>query len=195
MLVSRTNIVVLLGVIDEDLGGEASRAGVVFLRAAFAQAANIVHPPVPPWPRCFGGWCNLHRPASAVACGPGAPRCAPPQAPVVRCHWPLASPSRPRSATVPHRRKFARCSWERCRRPPAASGALPVRLRSLTPAACVGAVSATLPAPALIAVAVLVAPAAAPAPPGSALLLAPGSPISLTRRRARSRYSPIRASP
>src|SRR2546430_7322702 len=43
MLVSRTNIVVLLGVIDEDLGGEASRAGVVFLRAAFAQAANIVH--------------------------------------------------------------------------------------------------------------------------------------------------------
>src|SRR2546428_12477980 len=44
MLVSRTNIVVLLGVIDEDLGGEASRAGVVFLRAAFAQAANIVHP-------------------------------------------------------------------------------------------------------------------------------------------------------
>src|ERR1035437_9372109 len=41
-LVSWTNIVVVLGIVDEDGGRETSRAGVVFLRAAFAQAANVV---------------------------------------------------------------------------------------------------------------------------------------------------------
>src|ERR1700688_592398 len=44
VLVSGTNIVVVLGIVDEDGGGEASRAGVVFFRAPFAQTADIVHP-------------------------------------------------------------------------------------------------------------------------------------------------------
>src|SRR5271167_1884183 len=43
VLVSWTNIVVLLGVIDENFAGEASGAGAVFLVAAFAQAADIIH--------------------------------------------------------------------------------------------------------------------------------------------------------
>ena len=42
MLVSRTNLVVVLGIVNEDSGGEASRAGVVFFRAPFAQTADIV---------------------------------------------------------------------------------------------------------------------------------------------------------
>ena len=32
----------MFGIIDEDGGGKASRAGVVFLRAAFAQAAHVI---------------------------------------------------------------------------------------------------------------------------------------------------------
>src|ERR1700693_442755 len=44
VLISRTNIVVVLGIVDEDCGGEAARAGVIFLRAALAQTADIVHP-------------------------------------------------------------------------------------------------------------------------------------------------------
>src|SRR5258708_13321983 len=44
VFVSRTNVVVVLGIVDENRGGEASRAGVVFFRAPFAQTADIVHP-------------------------------------------------------------------------------------------------------------------------------------------------------
>src|SRR5207244_4913649 len=44
VLVARTNIVIVRGIVDEDRGGETSRAGVVFLRAAFAQAADIIDP-------------------------------------------------------------------------------------------------------------------------------------------------------
>src|SRR5216684_292367 len=44
VLVSRTNIVVVFGIVNEGRGGEASRAGVVFFRAAFAQTADIIYP-------------------------------------------------------------------------------------------------------------------------------------------------------
>ncbi len=44
MLGSGTNIVVVLGVVDEDGGRKASGAGVVFLHAALAQTADIVDP-------------------------------------------------------------------------------------------------------------------------------------------------------
>src|SRR5713226_6871345 len=44
MLVSRTYVEVWLGIVDEDRSGEAARAGVIFLRAPFAQTADIVHP-------------------------------------------------------------------------------------------------------------------------------------------------------
>jgi hypothetical protein len=41
VLASRANLVVLLGVIDEDLAGESSGAGAVFFIAAFAQTADV----------------------------------------------------------------------------------------------------------------------------------------------------------
>jgi hypothetical protein len=45
VLASRTNIV-MLGIVDEDVTGEASSAAAVFLVAAFAQAADVIHPAV-----------------------------------------------------------------------------------------------------------------------------------------------------
>jgi hypothetical protein len=42
VLASRANLVVLLGVIDEDLGDESSGAGAVFFIAAFAQTADVI---------------------------------------------------------------------------------------------------------------------------------------------------------
>ena len=44
VLLSGTNIVVVFGIVDEDGSGETSPAGVVFLRATFAQTPDLVDP-------------------------------------------------------------------------------------------------------------------------------------------------------
>jgi hypothetical protein len=43
MLAAGTGVLIVLGIIDEDRRGKASGAGGVFLRAAFAQTADLVH--------------------------------------------------------------------------------------------------------------------------------------------------------